>query len=237
MSLLVPLNAGAGRNAREAFQRRRLRRRALAAVGTGLLVVGMAAVPAPVWATTESLSERATQLRTWIEEAHREQRAVATFRSSGGEDTAEQVDARLSTWLAPHDPVETRNLLLKLARAGGLDVTDIAIVRDVQPTSSDGPAHRGTTVLGASIGPPPAPVSHGAIQPLPLAADRYLVSGTGALPAVLAFCGVVGAMPHPLRLRSVRVDAAGDGHRFKLGFEKLLDATRENRAPPEIDDA
>ena len=237
MSLLVSLNAGATRNAREAAQRRRLRRRALAAVGTGLLVIGMAAVPAPVWATTESLSERAGQLRSWIEEAHREQRAVATFRSSGGLTTAARVDAELSAWLAPHDPVETRNLLLRLARACGLEVSDITIVRDLQPLSSDGPAHRGTTVLGTSIGPPPAPVARGAIAPLPLVADRYLVSGQGPLPAVLAFCGVAGAMPCPLRLRSVRLDAAGDGHRFKIGLEKLLDATRENRAPPEIDDA
>jgi hypothetical protein len=224
MSVLVAFANGQPSRSREADQRRRLRTRALAVCGTLLLMVGMAAVPAPVWRASEDLAVRGEQLRSWIEESHASERAAAAFSAAGGEQQAAGVDAALDRWLDPHDPIETRNELLRTARASGLAVLDVHLLRVEHPLVPDA-APRDVTVLGAAVPAPPAAPPRVPGQPLDLVADRYTVTGTGTLAAVVLFCGVVRALPAPLRLSSVRLDATPQGQRFSVVLDKYLART------------
>lgn len=220
MSVLVTFANGQAGGSREATQRRRLRTRALAITGTLLLMGAMAAVPAPVWRASEDLSARGEQLRRWIEEGNASEREAAAFRATGGDQLAASIEQALDRWLQPHDALETRNELLRTARACGLAVIDVHLAREEHPLSADA-APREATVLGAAVpAPPAAPRVQG--QPLDVCADRYTVSGTGSLPAIVLFCGVVHALPAPLRLSSVRLDAAPPGQRFSVILEKYL---------------
>jgi hypothetical protein len=230
MSVLVAFANGQPSRSREADQRRRLRSRALAVAGTLLLMVGMAAVPAPVWRASEDLATRGEQLRRWIDEAHAAEREASAFRAAGGEEQAAAIEAGLDRWLRPHDPIETRNELLRIARASGLSVLDVHLGHEERPLAPD-IEPRDLTVLGAAVAAPPAAPPRVPGQPLDLVADRYTVTGTGALPAVVLFCGVVRALPVPLRLSSVRLDAAPEGQRFSVVLDKFL--ARPGNAPAE----
>ncbi len=221
MSVLVAFANGQPARSREADQRRRLRTRALAVSGTLLLMLGMAAIPAPVWRASEDLAARGEQLRRWIEEAHAAEREASAFSATGGERLAAEVDAALDRWLAPHDPIETRNELLRIARASGLSVLDVHLLREERPLAP-ATAPRDVTVLGAAVPAPAAAPPRVSGQPLDVVADRYTVTGTGALPAVVLFCGVVRALPVPLRLSSVRLDASPQGQRFSVVLDKYL---------------
>ncbi len=221
MSVLVTFANGQPGRSREADQRRRLRTRTLAITGTLLLMGAMAAVPAPVWRASEDLSARAEQLRRWIEEGNAAEREATAFRATGGEQLAASVEAALHRWLQPHDALETRNELLRTARACGLAVIDVHLAREERPLSADA-APRDAPVLGAAVPAPSAAPPRVQGQPLDVCADRYTVSGTGSLPAIVLFCGVVRALPAPLRLSSVRLDAAPPGQRFSVILEKYL---------------
>lgn len=233
MSVLVPLPGGG--STREAAQKRRLRARTGAVLGTLALVAAMSAVPAPVWRASEDLDERAHQLRGWLDAARADERALAAFLARGGEAHSERVQSELERWLAPHDAVATRNELLRLAAAAGLSVADATLARNERPLQP-AEARRDLTVLGAALpAPPSAPSAGGPL--LDLVADRYVLTGTGPAPAVLLFCGIVHARPAPLRLRSVRLDEAGAQVRFAVTLDKFLDRSRAPNTEPTHADA
>jgi hypothetical protein len=226
MSIVVSFTPPTADQTLAARQKRAVRRRSLMSAGTLLLITGMAAVPLPVWRANTSLSGRAAALNRWIDEAQLEVRQVAAFLAAGGAGGAQPTDQELERWLAPHDRLATKELLLTTARASGLSVDRAELHPDTDPLSADDAPTSDVTVLGLQVGSGTAPRVLG--SPLTLRADRYVLVGTGRVTSLLLFCGVLREMPAPLRLRSVQLEAAGNGVRFSVTIDKLLDALHDS---------
>jgi hypothetical protein len=232
MSVLIPVAADPTREARIIAARRQRRRRTFLIVGTLVIVASISALPLPVWKAREHIADRALTLRGWINDAQHEQGEVTAFRHSDGSARAAEAAASVQRWLVPHDALETRNLILKTARACGLDISSAELTPDVDPLHVETPAQQSTMVLGATLAlAEPAPATATGVS-RPLVADHYVVAGTGALSSLLLFCGVLDAMPAPLRLRSVRLEATDAAFRFTLSIDKVREGSAADAGSP-----
>lgn len=225
MTVVVPIVSNTTSTERATQRKRQMFRRSALVVCTMLLIGSIAAVPLPVWHASHDIANHADALRGWIDDARREEALVAKFRAANGESLALKTAAEVQRWLAPHDSLETRNLILKTARACGLTVTSADLTTDIAPLAAEAPGQSTTTVLGTALAPPASAPASVFGAPVPMQADRYVLSGTGGVSAVLLFCGVLHEMPAPLRLRSVRLDASDDTHRFIITIDKLRERT------------
>ena len=169
-----------------------------------------------------NLESRAEELDAWIGSARSQEAAAAAWLASEGSQ-ATVVEERISSWLRSDDSLATRNLILRCASLCGLHVSAIRIDAIEDPLSSDSNSLGAGTILGVEAG---HGESRDADDPtdlvaLPLAAERYVVEGTGSLSSLLMFCGVLPEMPTPLRLRSLTTEEVEGRHTFRVAAEKL----------------
>jgi len=222
MSMVISFTPPPADQTREARRRRALRQRGVLISATMLLVVGLAALPQPVWDASTQLAHHANELRAWIDDAQQEEREARAFRDSGGEASSVRLDKELSLWLAPHDRLETTRRLLAMARATGLSVSSTDVRADSELLLVEAARERDVEVLGTSVATSADTTPRVTGTPLPLHADRFDLKGHGKASSLLLFCGVLAAMPEPLRLRSLSWQADGADLRFELCIEKLM---------------
>ncbi len=234
MSFIVSFTPPAPDQTREAIRRRALRQRSMMVVGTMLLIGVMAALPMPVWDASSQLGSRASELRGWIENAQSEEQATRALRVSGLADEAQRMDRELTGLLAPHDRLETTRLLLALAKSSGLVITRTDVLPEARLLLVEETRRADVAVLGTRIEKAADLRPRVTGVPQAMKADRFVLEGRSRASSLLLFCGVLGAMPAPLRLRSLRWQAADAELQFTITIEKLRDSAS---ASPDAADA
>jgi hypothetical protein len=200
-------------------RRRRGRRIVIAGACTGAVLLG--AVPLPSIQEAHSLEQGCTTLAEEVDRLRAEAAIVRTWEE-GDRGHADAEHREYARWFSGEKRLlETRNHVLRLARALGIQVTDVRVtdsqadVAAATPVAADPSAE-------PTVAPPPA---------LPIAASSELchVAGRGGFAEVVLLGAMLHRVEPPLRIVSLEIAGAGTTRDFTLLAERFYDASAPTR--------